>query len=111
MLNDLGKPKKEKREKRKKKQTMTGQTLAVPLGLVSADAAFRPGWCHAEKCGRANVLPSDWPESCWDGRLDGGPGPMGRDPQLMDEHVGEERGVRKEWWCTQRWAASWGAGG
>lgn len=86
MLNDLGKPKKDRR------QTTTGRAPAVPLGLVSADAAFRPRWCHAEKCGRANVLPSDWPESCWEGRLDGGPGLMGRDLRLMDEHVGEEGG-------------------
>lgn len=44
----------------------------------------------------ANALPSDRPESCWDGRLDGGPGLMGRDLQLMDEHVGGERGMKKE---------------
>lgn len=51
----------------------------------------------------ANVLPSDRPESCWDGRLDGGPGLMGRDLQLMDEHVGGERGGEEaEGWSTER---------
>lgn len=49
----------------------------------------------------ANVLPSDRPESCWDGRLDGGPGLMGRDLQLMDEHVGGERGGEADRWSTE----------
>lgn len=58
-------------------------------GSSSSLRTVGPSWCHAEKCGRANVLPLHWPESCWDGLLDGGPGLTGRDLQLMDEHVGE----------------------